>query len=88
MVPALLLGVSAFRLLNKDPLATKFSRGRRKRSDETDIGRSLDLDGGPLDRLYLAFTLLPKRRLPEFDLVALRVHDPSELPVLRVVRLL
>src|SRR5579863_10561932 len=28
---------------------------------------------------------LPSRWLPELDLVAFRVHDPSELPVLRVV---
>src|SRR5436190_704333 len=33
-------------------------------------------------------TSLPRRRLPELDLVPLRVHDPPELPVLRVIRLL
>src|SRR5206468_12291690 len=31
---------------------------------------------------------LPWRRLPELDLVALGIHDPSEFPVLRVVGLL
>jgi|GEM_PF-6024665 len=28
---------------------------------------------------------LPRRWLPELNLVAFRVHDPSKLPVLRVV---
>src|SRR5947199_4968062 len=31
---------------------------------------------------------LPLWRLPELNLVALRIHDPSEFPVLRVVGLL
>src|SRR6185436_3560482 len=31
---------------------------------------------------------LPRWRLPELNLVALRIHDPSEFPVLRVVGLL
>ena len=29
-----------------------------------------------------------RRWLPKFDLVALRIHDPTELPVLGIVRLL
>src|SRR5207245_9926658 len=33
-------------------------------------------------------TSLPLWRLPEFHFVALRIHDPSEFPVLRVVGLL
>src|SRR5258708_16542593 len=48
---------------------------------------------GPLDgRLrrrhdLRAWGSLPRRGLPKFDLVALWVHDPTELPVLGVVRL-
>jgi hypothetical protein len=35
-----------------------------------------------------AWSSLPWRWLPELDLVALRVHDPTELAVLGIVRLL
>jgi hypothetical protein len=31
---------------------------------------------------------MSRRWLPKFDIVALRIHDPTELPVLGVIRLL
>src|ERR1700674_3064671 len=37
---------------------------------------------------FQAWNSLSRRRLPKFDLVALRIHDPTELSVLGVVRLL
>src|SRR5204863_10222952 len=33
-------------------------------------------------------TLLPFQRLPEFNFIALWIHDPSKFPVIRVVGLL